>query len=141
MWCRVLELASNQLEGGIPFTFGSLVSLSALTVDNNRVSEMPQSLLSLAALRCGLSGGIVFRFVALLRRSSLIVRLTAPTLLCRTLSLCNNSFSGALPAFLLNATWITCANALHACSHRRSVTCGLESFATGHFDTTYRRAV
>jgi hypothetical protein len=51
MWCRVLTLASNQLEGGIPFGVGSLVSLSVLTIDNNRVSEAPQSLLSLAALR------------------------------------------------------------------------------------------
>jgi hypothetical protein len=51
MWCRVLNLASNQLEGGIPFGVGSLVSLSVLTIDNNRVSEAPQSLLSLAALR------------------------------------------------------------------------------------------
>jgi hypothetical protein len=51
MLCRVLALESNQLEGGIPFSFGSLSALSALTIDNNRVSEAPQSLLSLPALR------------------------------------------------------------------------------------------
>jgi hypothetical protein len=51
MLCRVLELESNQLEGGIPFSFGSLRSLSALTIDNNRMFEIPLSLMSLAALR------------------------------------------------------------------------------------------
>jgi hypothetical protein len=51
MLCRVLALESNQLEGAIPFSIGSLASLSSLTVDHNRLSELPQSLLSLAALR------------------------------------------------------------------------------------------
>ncbi len=53
MLCRALALESNQLEGPVPFTIGSLGSLSSLTLDHNRLSALPQSTLSLVALRFG----------------------------------------------------------------------------------------
>jgi hypothetical protein len=51
MLCRVLALESNQLEGTIPFSIGSLASLSSLTVDHNRITDIPSSLSSVTALR------------------------------------------------------------------------------------------
>jgi hypothetical protein len=105
--CRTLRsglaLESNQLQGGIPFSIGSIVSLSSLTLDHNGVSEMPQSLLSLVALRYDQTA--VAARPRCVRRRCLRVIITAAR--CRTLSLCNNSFNGPLPAFMLNATWIT----------------------------------
>ncbi len=50
---RRLALESNQLEGAIPLSFGSLAGMASLTVDHNRISDVPQSLLSLASLRSG----------------------------------------------------------------------------------------
>jgi hypothetical protein len=51
-----------------------------------------------------------------------VVRLIASSRFRRTLSLCNNSINGALPAFLLNATWITYASLpYHGSAHWHSV--------------------
>jgi hypothetical protein len=64
----------------------------------------------------------MYRCVSFHRSSRLMVSLIASTLSCRTLSLCNNSFSGALPTFMLNATWISYANPpYHASAHWHSV--------------------
>jgi hypothetical protein len=136
--CRVLTLESNQLEGAIPFSIGSLASLANLTVDHNRVSDLPVSILSLAALRCGL---MIDRVAAPLQPHFLpsLMSLVAYLACDRTLSLCNNSFNGPLPAFLSNATWITYAGLSCRSCWARCVTVRVVS-STGRSGTACRRA-
>ncbi len=105
--CSNLDLSLNQLDGTVPFTFGLMMSLSYLNVDFNRITEVPQSILSMTALRCAECGKVPYdmqELKDLLRHQPwLYVQFCA----VRTLSLCNNSFTGSTPAFLRNATWIT----------------------------------
>jgi hypothetical protein len=103
-------LDSNLLDGAIPFSIGLLVALTAVSVENNRLSELPQSLVSLAALRYL---ALLFKLHVLPGQPAALSRwwhdigARARRVCRRSLSLCNNSFDGTLPAFLVNATWIT----------------------------------
>jgi Leucine-rich repeat (LRR) protein len=48
---RSLDVSNNQLAGSIPFSIGSLAAVTSLTLDHNRITDVPLSVLSLVALR------------------------------------------------------------------------------------------
>jgi hypothetical protein len=48
---RELTLEYNDLEGAIPFSFGSLLALESLSVDHNRLTAVPVSFLLMTSLR------------------------------------------------------------------------------------------